>query len=363
MSGHDSQDPRASALGRLVREARAEAAPELDWARLEDRLLERTAHAAPQPRKVSRAPLAWGALAVAAGAALWLASTRSPVTGLPLEHAGVEATASAVRDGDILAIGSRVRTTDSETTVMHPGRAQWALGPSSSAVLAGRDERITVQLERGSVLSHVVPNPKPETFVIEVAHARVAVHGTVFRVTLSDGRVIVDVKEGLVGVGPLGSAPAFFVKAASHGEFAADGRSGSIDGKPVASPAASTEAAKPTALRGSLAAAHGSAPAPAPAAELPEEPSINDIEVGIAHIVDAASACFVQHTPGADGVQITVRTALSLSILESGEVADVDFQPPLSPTVAACANASIAQVRFAASQRGGSVTRLLELKR
>lgn len=364
MSSHDSQDPRAVALRRLVREARTESAPDLDWARIEEHVEQAARRAAPQPARVSRAPLAWGAVALAAAAAVWLASARSPVTGVPLSRTNVETSASAARDGDNLVVGSRIETTDSELTVTHAERAQWTLAPSSSAVLAGRDERITVHLERGSVLSHVVPNPKPETFVVEAAGARVAVHGTVFSVKLSGGLVIVDVQEGIVGVGPLGSAPAFFVKAASHAQFAADGRSGSIDGKRVGiSAEARGDVVKPTAARGSFAPAPGDAPSQAPAAELPEEPSINDIEAGVAHIVDATAACFRERTPGNDGVEITVRTALSLDILDSGAVADVDFQPPLSPAAAACANAAIAQVQFAPSQHGGKVTRLLELKR
>ncbi|HEX2872115.1 MAG TPA: FecR family protein [Polyangiaceae bacterium] len=364
MSSHDSQDPRAVALRRLVREARAESAPDLDWARIEEGVEQEARRAAPRPVSTSRAPLAWGAVALAAAAAVWLVSTRSPVTELPLSRSDLETSAQAARNGDNLAVGSRVETTGSELTVAHPERAQWTLAPSSSAILAGRDERITVHLERGSVLSHVVPNPKPETFVVEAAGARVAVHGTVFSVKLSDGHVVVDVQEGIVGVGPLGSPPAFFVNAASHAEFAADGRSGSIDGKPVGiSAAASGDAVKPTAARGALVPAPGDAPSPAPAAELPEEPSINDIEAGVARIVDATSACFRERTPGNGSVQITVRTALSLDILDSGAVADVDFQPPLSPAAAACANAAIAQVQFAPSQHGGKVTRLLELKR
>jgi ferric-dicitrate binding protein FerR (iron transport regulator) len=364
VSGHDSRDPRAAALRRLVREARAESTPDLDWSRIEERLVLQAERATPQPAKSSRQPWAWGGLALAAAATVWLVSAGSPVTRLPLSRSDTENLAPPVRNGDSLAIGSRIETADGEAMVMHPGRAQWTLAPGSSAVLAGHDERITVQLERGSVLSHVVPSPKPETFVVEAAGTRVAVHGTVFRVALSSGRVIVDVQEGIVGVGPLGSAPSFFVSAASHAEFAADGRSGSVDGKPVrVGAAARSEAGKPTATRGSFAAAPGDAPAPAPAAELPYEPSINDIEAGIARIVDVTSTCFRERTPGNDGVEITVRTALSLNIVASGEVTDVDFQPPLSPAAAACANAGIAHVRFTPSQRGSKVTRLLELKR
>jgi FecR protein len=363
MSGVDPRDPREAALRRLVRDARAEPAAELDWSRLEERLLSQTRRAAPA-RKRSAYPYTWGALAVAATAVLWLIGTRPQPSASPSPQANVEAPGPLQRNGDSLALGTRVEAEVREVTVDHPGRAQWTLSPSSSAVLASRDERITVQLERGSVLSRVVRNPKPETFVVEAAGTRVAVHGTVFRVTLEGGRVLVEVREGTVGVGPLGVRPAFLLKAPAHGDFAADGRSGSIDGRWVrAGEERQTGPQKAAPVRGSSASAGGSAVAPVASAELPAEPSINDIEAGIARIVDATSDCFTRHTQSADGVQITVRTALSLKILGSGAVADVDFQPPLSPDAEKCAAVSIAQVSFAASKQGAKVTRLLELKR
>src|SRR5205085_203923 len=60
--------------------------------------------------------------------------------------------------------------------------------------------------------------------------------------------------------------------------------------------------------------------APVASAELPSEPSISDIEVGIARIVDATASCFARHTQSAEGVQITVHTALSLKVLADGTV-------------------------------------------
>jgi ferric-dicitrate binding protein FerR (iron transport regulator) len=365
MSGVDPRDPREAALRRLVRDARDEPATELDWSRLEARLLSQAGRALPA-RKRSPHPYAWGALAVAAAAVFWLIGTRPQPSTSPSPQANVEAPGPLQRNGDSLALGERVETGTREVTVDHAGRAQWTLAPSSSAVLASRDERITVQLERGSVLSRVVPNPKPETFVVEAAGTRVAVHGTVFRVALEGGRVLVEVREGTVGVGPLGDVPAFLLKAPAHGNFAADGRSGSIDGRWVhASEVRQAAQQKTTPFRSASSPASSSAP-PLPlvaSAEPPPEPSINDIEAGIARIVDATSNCFAGHTQSADGVQITVRTALSLKILSSGAVADVDFEPPLSPDAEKCAAASIAQVHFVASKQGTTVTRMLELKR
>jgi hypothetical protein len=266
--------------------------------------------------------------------------------------------------GDLGGVGRRYDASTREVTVTHAERAKWTLSVGSSAILAGKDEVIRVQLERGSVLSQVVPNPKPETFVVEAAGTRVAVHGTVFRVALEGGRVLVDVREGTVGVGPLGSAPAFLLQAPAHGNFAADGRSGSIDGRWVSrGDARHVGPQKATPLRSSSATPASSSPAPVASAELPVEPSINDIETGIARIVDATSDCFARHTQSADGVRITVHTALSLKILDSGAVTDLDFQPPLSPAAEECAAASITQVHFASSKQGTQVTRMLELKR
>jgi ferric-dicitrate binding protein FerR (iron transport regulator) len=368
MNGKDPRDPREATLRRLVRDARAEPAPELDWARLEQRLLVEAGRSA-APAKRSGYPYAWGALAVAAAVVLWLFGTHPRTAVSPAPDASMEISGPLRQLADTDEVGTRYEATTREVTVRHVDRAKWTLAKGSSALLAGKGDVIRVQLERGSVLSEVVPNPKPETFVVEAAGVRVAVHGTVFRVALEGGRVLVDVREGTVGVGPLGDTPAFLLKAPAHGNFAADGRSGSIDGRWVsAGQAHPAGPPKPQPVRSSSASApaasSGAVPVfPVASAELPSEPSINDIEAGIARIVDKTSDCFARHTQSADGVQITVHTALSLQILADGAVTNVDFQPPLSPAAEACAAASMKQVRFAASKQGTTVTRLLELKK
>jgi hypothetical protein len=361
------RDPREAALSRLIRDARAEKPADIDWSEVEGRLVRHAEQRAPQPHQLqlSPQPWAWGALAVAAAAAIWLASAQTHVSAPPAAPVIVQLIQALRHDGDALAVGSRVVASDREVSVDHAGRATWTLSPNSSAILADNGERIDVQLERGSVLSQVVPNPKPETFVVEAARARIAVHGTVFRVSLAGDRVLVEVREGTVAVGPQGSEPAFLLKAPAHGDFAADGRSGTTDGRPRGDDATErrTGPLKPGAVRAPYVSAPSSAATPAPSVEPPNEPSINDIEVGIARVVDATSACFSGHTQSAEGVEITVRTALSLKITEAGAVSDVDFQPPLSPEAGACAAASIAQITFAPSKQGAKVTRMLELKR
>jgi ferric-dicitrate binding protein FerR (iron transport regulator) len=357
------RDPRKAALDRLVREARAEKTADIEWSGVEERLMREARRSAPRPRR-SAQPWAWGALAAAAGVALWMAA-RPAVVNTPQETPLIRQSAEALRqNGDTLAVGSRVEAGEREVSVDHAGRATWTLAPDSSALLAEKGERIALHLERGSVLSRVVRSPKPETFVVEAANTRVAVHGTVFRVGLVGARVLVDVQEGTVAVGPAGAVPAFLLKAPARGDFAADGHSGSIDGRPVTdAPAHRPGPSRQPPSRMPSAPPPSSATAPAASAELPLEPSINDIEVGIARVVDVTSDCFSRHTQKLEGLEITVHTALSLKISDSGAVSDVDFQPPLSPEAEACAAASIAQIAFAPSKQGTTVTRMLELKR
>jgi ferric-dicitrate binding protein FerR (iron transport regulator) len=352
-----------SSLRRLVRAARAEKPAELDWQRIEERLLQETRRATP-PAVRSRSPWAWTALAAAALVAIWLVGVRTHVASPETRSARIDATDPLRRDGDAMAVGARLATTERAVTVDHAGRASWTLAPNSGARLADKAERITVQLERGSVLSRVVPDPKPETFVVEAAGTRVAVHGTVFRVALEGGRVVVHVSEGTVAVGPIGAAPSFLLKAPARGDFAADGRSGNVEGGPPDQREARRAAPlKAPRTRPQSATTASGVAAPAVSSELPNEPSINDIELGISRVVDVAADCFSQHIQSADGVQVTVHTALSLQIASSGVVSDIGFQPPLSPETERCAADGIARIEFAASKQGAKVTRLLELKR
>jgi hypothetical protein len=360
-----TRDPREASLRRVLREARAEQPAEVDWDALEERLMQKARRSAPAvPRRSSAYPLAWAGLAVAAAVSLWLVNERASDSLPQTRPEVIEATEPLRQNGNALAVGTRVAAEEREVSVDHAGRATWTLSAGSSARLTENGERITLRLERGSMLSEVVPSPRAETFVVEAGGARIAVHGTVFRVALEGERVIVQVREGTVAVGPIGAVPGFFLKAPAHGDFAADGRSGSIDGRPLGE--SEERRAQPLKLGPARppSAAPSSSGQPTPSdVVLPNEPSISDIEAGIARIVDATSDCFSRNTKSTEGVQITVRTALSLQIDAAGSVSDVDFQPPLSPDVEQCAAGNISQVSFAASKQGAKVTRMLELKR
>lgn len=367
MSPRDRQEPM---LERLLDDARNEAPAELDWARLEARLMrdvrsaEGRTRSTRAPRSASSFVWATAAAVVLIGGGLWLGrSGGAPSTSPQEPQATHEASKARARNGDELLPGARVEADAAEVDVEHAGRARWTLVPGSSAELREKGERITLRLARGRVVSHVTPNPKPETFVVEALGTRVAVHGTVFSVAVVGERVVVEVSEGTVAVGPLGEAAPFRLHAPAHGDFAADGASGNVNGSHVPEPEArASGAAKPSVQHPPSAAAEGSPEVAVTEAELPTEPSISDIEAGVAPIVEAASACFRSHTQRAEGVELTVRTAISLTILGSGAISSVDFQPPLSPEAEACASANIAKIVFARSKQGARVTRLLELK-
>ena len=85
-------------------------------------------------------------------------------------------------NGDQLALGTRLTAGDRALVVEHHGRASWTLEPHATARVSDAGEFLTITLESGALSATVVPNPKPETFAVEVGGTRVAVHGTAFRV-------------------------------------------------------------------------------------------------------------------------------------------------------------------------------------
>jgi hypothetical protein len=224
-----------------------------------------------------------------------------------------------------------------------------------------------LRLESGAIQSEVVPGLGRDSFAIEVGQARVSAHGTVFRVELRGDRIRVAVSEGTVAVGPKGSVltPSFLLEAGAQGDFALDGRTGHVNKLERPSAAARAQRTKVPATAGRDERATGSPPASASSApgELPAEPSISDIESGVMELVNVAGSCFARHTAPGDGVEVTVRTAVTLQIGPEGGVTEVEFSPPLSPAVEACAESGIRQLAFARSTDGAKVTRLLELKR
>jgi hypothetical protein len=291
-------------------------------------------------------------------------------------------------NGDQLAIGTRVTAGDRELVVEHQGRARWTLEPHATASVADAGEFLTLKLESGALSAAVVPNPKPETFAVEVGGTRVAVHGTAFRVERAGERVLVAVSEGTVAVEPSGahSMPAFLLRRDSRGSFALDGRSGSVEGNasaitPSSGARSHREVARaprpahlPPAPQAAQAAQAGAplepsaaqAPAPAqpsqPAQQLPAQPSISDIESGVSSALELMNRCFHDKTQST-GIGVSANTGLTLSVAGDGTIQSVTFAPPLAPAVEDCAVNGLRSLTFARSTDGLTFTRLIELTR
>jgi len=361
-------DPSDEILRRVAREARSDAVPELDWDEIETRLMRRVrANEDVRVRSSAWHPFALPALALAGAAALgaliWFGPAPRPHSAAGPERAP---SSESGTDGERLAPGSVVSAAEEPLTIEHRGRARWTLAPRSRAKLVERSERLIVRLEAGAIEANVVPNGRRDAFAIEVGQAKVTVQGTVFRVELRGDRFRVAVKEGSVGVAPRGStvAPTFVLEAGSRGDFSLDGRTGHIDKAEAPSIAPRAQRARTSAAGSREERTSDARETAAPAAsELPVEPSISEIESGVMELVNVTGSCFTQHTTLGDGVEVTVRTAVTLQIGPEGVVTEIEFSPPLSPAVEACAESGIRQLTFARSSEGAKVTRLLELKR
>jgi ferric-dicitrate binding protein FerR (iron transport regulator) len=335
----------ARALARVVAEARAESAPELDWDRVEARLGQE-----PRLPLVDSAPargMRVGWFLAAAGVALalgWHAAGGRV-------HATVTAAApsSDKLDGNTLA-GSSLEATQADVSVEHAGHSQWTLERGSRARVMTHDGVVEVVLERGSVKARVVPSPRSETFVVEAAGTRVAVHGTVFRVALSGDHVDVAVTEGTVLVGPREKP------GSGRPVTARESSSFTLGGELIAPE-------RPSARPAHLAGEHHGTPSAAPMPALPAQPPIDEVEKVVSKVLDVGASCFERNTATANGVRVTVNTTMTLKALPSGNLELANFDPPLAPAVQRCLEQGIRSVTIAESQQGISIVRRMDLER
>lgn len=378
--------PEERALDRLILELREQGSPELDWQRVEARLLRE-----PSPESRGAVALFWSRLRlpalglVAIAAALGVAVLRKPAPAVVAPRAVAQLAHEPI-NGDKLALGTHITAGNQPVIVEHPGRARWTLEPHATAFVTNAGEFLTLQLESGALSAKVVPNPKPETFAVEVAGTRVAVHGTAFRVERAGNQVLVAVSEGTVAVEPSGtrSEPSFLLRRDSRGSFALDGRTGSVEGNASAlvrdSRAQSHREIRPAKLAAiapaGKAQAHSanathevaapSAPAVAvasqPAGALPMQPSISDIESGVSSALELMNRCFRDQTRST-GNRVSASTGLTLSVTGDGTIKSVTFAPPLAPAVEDCAVNGLRDLTFAHSVEGVTFTRVLELSR
>lgn len=392
------------AVDRMVDAIRAEQPPELDWEAVERSLLVRIRRgegARPQARPVSGV---WQALAFAAAAAVVPIALSATGGATPSQAAAEiravdvsrvaaapgEAGAHGERDLAALRSGDAIEASASAVTFADEGKARWTLSPESRLVVRSPMPQSgvghVVRLTRGSIRVEVQPDLVKHGLVdvlaVEVGQTRIAVHGTVFTVTLRDGEVLVDVEHGVVTVGPTGQRGAtvgYQLPAGSSAAFSLDGgrqarwipHEAARPADPIAAltPVAAARphampaealldaapevvvdrdtpsvidpppahivkpAAAPSVPLSPVAAANGgNEPAPSVTAEPPKA------TMTTASVQSALQRCFRQAHPSSsfDGPKLTASSVFTLKIRADGSVESAQFSPPL-PSIQGCA--------------------------
>ncbi len=367
------------ALERLTAELRAEPVPELDWARLEARVLARverprTAPAGPR-RALAPAVLAAAAVLLTLGA-WYLRSAHRPIA----DHSPLPLVSTDL-DGQRLGLGDWIETQDSPRSVQHPGRAKWTLAPHSRARLLSKGDTVTVVLEAGAVLAEVVKTGKPESFAVEVKQTRIAARGTVFTVELTGARVRVAVRQGTVVVGSTlapGHTEGFLLSAPKAGTFSLDGaRTGQIDGDepphtaglPGGGPRGTVARAQSSgpAASGSTLVAGADSARPAVGEPLGSASLAGTAQPGfdaaLEQVISAVNGCFAAQTPPRGDMWVSVTFLLATSFSPDGALSELSFDPPLLPAVERCSREAAAKVHAPRSEAGGAVRRTVTLHR
>jgi ferric-dicitrate binding protein FerR (iron transport regulator) len=344
----DHRDITQRTLARVIAEAREESTPELDWARVESRLdAEPTL---PEVESAKARGVRSASILAAAGIALavgWFAAGgRAPIAS-PTELE----TPNHALDGDTLGAGTRIEAPVEEVAVEHSRHSRWTLEKGGRATVTSGGGTVRVELEEGAIVAHVVPSQKKETFVVEAAGTRVAVHGTAFRVALTGSHVDVSVTEGTVLVGPRdrpGSGQA--ISANESTAFTLSGM-----------PFPEEHAARPSIRR----------PAPdrraIPSVERPRElhprPSIEEVEKVVSQVLELGATCFQSRTATANGIRVTASTLFTVRARPEGKLELVSLDPPLAPPVQSCVNDGIQKLSIPESQLGIQIARRMELER
>jgi len=358
MNAHDRS------LDRLIEEARAEVPPSVDWDGVEASLMKRAAEV---PRPKSVAPrgvlLAAAAVLLAAGGfvALRTSVVDRAVVHAPVAEARTEQAEHRV-NGDELAPGAVVTSGGEEVVVEHKGHVTWTLAPESTAHIESVGEVVALALDRGTVSAQVVKSPRPESFVVRVERTRVAVHGTRFAVIRGSDSVHVEVREGIVGVGPVVHR-GFELPAPESATVTFDGVRTDI-AAPSAAKARPTPAASMSGPTASVAHPKVSA--------APQEGAIAPVEAdglprgtlaGIDRVTTSVERCLREHTVLGEDLRVTVETRLVLHVDAKGTVGQALFAPPLAPAVGICVDAALETIRFPRSTDGFVIDRVLELNR
>src|SRR5690606_33201421 len=99
---------------------------------------------------------------------------------------------------------------------------------------------------------------------------------------------------------------------------------------------------------------------PAPTAKpesLPQEPTFEEVERGLARVEGVLGSCLEQHTHRRGNVELSLDTRVTFRVEPDGALSRYRFTPPLAPRVAECAHAGFASIRFAPTVTGSHIIR------
>jgi hypothetical protein len=359
-----------AALDRLRTCAQNAPLPNLDVAGIEKRVLAEATRsdvssafiAVPQRRWPT-----WAAIGIAATISLFVATQRFrtktdttaqlPARGQLEQRPGV--------DGNALALQQQIVATDYDVTVKHAKLATWRLMAQGRArIIENGTERVTIALETGLIEADVIAQPKPESFAIEVANTRIAVHGTIFSVERHGDLAEVVVREGKVMVShndPSGTVQRTLLTAPSRAQL-------DVGTSPESGP---TVAAGRTALNPQSHSANAGHPltdgrspdASGKNVSPVDNPSAEELDRTWSNVANVVSLCFAEHTAGSPSVRVSFKTQLSVNVGPSGNIAQVDFNPPVPDPVRDCTLARVTGIKTSPSLRGAVLSRPTILSR
>jgi len=274
---------------------------------------------------------------------------------------------ASVSRGTSLRLGNVLEPRGANVTVERPGKLTMILERGSRVRVTQVVGTLVLALEQGAVEARVVPVASGQAFALDIQDARVAVHGTHFRVARTGARVAVDLSEGVVSIGrvlEVGAMRAPLVTAPAHAEFVATDVAGTLtvthEPSALRAPAVIRSAAPTTVVatlppqRPRTETAPTRSVSPEAGADRPEthagkaappaaEPrSDADVE---GELANAVRACMAER-PHAENVTIVVSTTLLLDLNADGSVRAARFEPPVALDVNECATKSIYKTHF-----------------
>ncbi len=356
--GRDSK----AVLRQLVVDVQRSEPPEVDWERLEARLVakvEGQPAVAQRPRAGSGmswllAALALGVLGLVLAELLVAPESGDDAAFVAEEAAPIES--GTPTDGETLEVGERIVAKDRPVTVKHRGLAEWMLAPGSASEIKALRPAVVVQLQSGLLSAHVVPSARSESFVVEAGGLRVSVRGTVFSVERVGEHVLVEVKEGTVAVAQLGDAEETLLVGPASGRFLSTGERA---GTALHTKGRVKRRSAPIEPDNQVNAPAASSPNTA--ADLQQEPTFEEVERGLSVVEASLGSCLGKHTGRGEAVTLSLKTRVTLKVQPDGTLGRYRFVPPLAPTVAECFRAEVNQVSFAPSVAGAHIIRDLEI--